>query len=80
MPAPIRDSHGAASRSTGSGKGYRYPHDFGGWVEQQYLPDEIVDRRYFEPIAGRELELSRRLDELKADETRPDNPGRSSKG
>lgn len=21
--------------------GYKYPHDYGGWVEQQYLPDEV---------------------------------------
>jgi putative ATPase len=79
VPAAIRDSHGAASRSTGSGKGYRYPHDFGGWVDQQYLPDEMVGRRYFEPIAGRETELTRRLDELKAGGKRPtrdDPPGR----
>jgi putative ATPase len=66
VPAHIRDSHGAASRSTGSGKGYRYPHEFGGWVEQQYLPDEMLGRRYFEPIAGREAELAERLAEVKA--------------
>lgn len=66
VPAHIRDSHGAASRSTGSGKGYRYPHDHGGWVDQQYLPDEMLDRRYYEPIAGREAELAGRLDELKS--------------
>jgi putative ATPase len=78
VPAHLRDSHAAASRATGPGKGYRYPHDFGGWVDQQYLPDEMLGRRYFEPIAGREDELQRRLDELKA--TAPEKPRRSSKG
>ena len=30
--------------------GYKYPHDFPKhWVEQQYLPDEIVDTKYFIP-------------------------------
>ena len=30
-------------------QGYRYPHDFPGhWVKQQYLPDELADRRYYE--------------------------------
>lgn len=28
---------------------YKYPHDFGGWVEQQYLPDEIKDHVYYIP-------------------------------
>jgi len=30
-------------------QGYKYPHDFPGhWVKQQYLPDEIKNRRYYE--------------------------------
>ncbi len=29
-------------------KGYRYPHDFPNhWTEQQYLPDDLADRRYY---------------------------------
>ena len=28
---------------------YKYPHDFGGFVEQQYLPDEIKDHIYYVP-------------------------------
>ncbi|MEG1529369.1 MAG: replication-associated recombination protein A [Clostridia bacterium] len=28
---------------------YKYPHDFGGWVEQQYLPDEIKDEIFYSP-------------------------------
>lgn len=29
-------------------QGYKYPHDFPGhWVPQQYLPDEIKNRRYY---------------------------------
>lgn len=30
-------------------KPYKYPHDFGGYVEQQYLPDEIKDHVYYVP-------------------------------
>lgn len=30
-------------------EGYKYPHDYGGWVEQQYLPDAIKDDRYYFP-------------------------------
>ncbi|MBE5762770.1 MAG: replication-associated recombination protein A [Clostridiales bacterium] len=29
--------------------GYKYPHSFGGWVEQQYLPDNIKDEVIYEP-------------------------------
>ena len=29
-------------------QGYRYPHDYPNhWVKQQYLPDELVDTRYY---------------------------------
>lgn len=28
---------------------YKYPHDFGGYVKQQYLPDEIKDHVYYVP-------------------------------
>ena len=28
---------------------YKYPHNFGGYVEQQYLPDEIKDHIYYVP-------------------------------
>ena len=30
-------------------QGYRYPHEYPGhWVQQQYLPDELRNRRYYE--------------------------------
>ena len=32
---------------TEASKKYKYPHDFGGYVEQQYLPDSLKDRKYF---------------------------------
>lgn len=29
---------------------YKYPHDYeGGWVDQQYLPDELIDKIYYNP-------------------------------
>lgn len=33
---------------TEASKNYKYPHDFGGYVEQQYLPDSLLGRNYFE--------------------------------
>ncbi len=29
--------------------GYKYPHDYGGFVEQQYLPDKLKDKVYYVP-------------------------------
>lgn len=29
--------------------GYKYPHDFGGWIEQQYLPDSLAQERFYQP-------------------------------
>ena len=66
VPPHVRDSHAAASRSIGAGKGYKYPHEFGGYVDQTYLPDQLRDRRYFEAIRGREAELAEELRKQRA--------------
>jgi putative ATPase len=62
VPKPLRDSHAAASRAIGAGAGYEYPHDHGGWVAQDYRPEEVAGRRYFEPITGVELDLAEQLE------------------
>jgi replication-associated recombination protein RarA len=56
---------------TGAGHGYQYPHDHGGWVAQQYLPDDLRDRRLYRAIAGREADLQERLDQMKASSSDP---------
>lgn len=28
---------------------YKYPHDYGGWVKQQYLPDELKNEVFYNP-------------------------------
>ena len=41
-------------------EGYKYPHSYGGWVEQQYLPDAIKDETFYTPSAnGFEKDLQR---------------------
>ncbi|MBQ9369607.1 MAG: replication-associated recombination protein A [Clostridia bacterium] len=41
-------------------EGYKYPHSYGGWVEQQYLPDAIKDETFYNPSSnGYEKELKR---------------------
>lgn len=32
--------------------GYKYPHSYGGWVDQQYLPDEIKDAKFYNPTCN----------------------------
>jgi len=50
VPIHLRDTHYPGAKKLGHGKGYLYPHDFPGhWVPQQYLPDELVGVRYYEP-------------------------------
>jgi putative ATPase len=63
VPAHLRDAHYKGAAKLGHGKGYRYPHSYpGGWVEQQYLPDELQGRRYYEPTdRGTEREIGERL-------------------
>jgi len=58
-PPHLRDAHYRGARKLGHGQGYQYPHVSGGWVEQQYLPDELLERRYFRPIRGVETRLDR---------------------
>ncbi|MEU1622821.1 replication-associated recombination protein A [Streptomyces sp. NPDC008238] len=50
VPAHLRDSHYKGAAKLGHGKGYQYPHDLPGAIAaQQYAPDEIHGRRYYEP-------------------------------
>lgn len=50
VPEPLRDAHYRGAATLGHGTGYRYPHDDPrGWVEQDYLPERLRGRRYYEP-------------------------------
>ncbi len=49
VPAHLRDGHYPNAASLGV-VGYRYPHDDpSGVLAQQYAPDQVVGRRYYEP-------------------------------
>lgn len=41
---------------------YKYPHNYGGWVQQQYLPDEVKDDVYYTP-SGNGQDVGRRINE-----------------
>jgi putative ATPase len=63
VPAHLRDAHYQGASALGHGTGYDYPHDDPrGWVPQQYLPDELTAKRWYEPSQhGREREIAQRL-------------------
>ena len=49
IPAHLMDSHYSGSQKLGRGLTYRYPHSFPHhYVQQQYLPDALVGRKYYE--------------------------------
>lgn len=46
--------------------GYKYPHDYGGYVEQQYLPDDLKDAKFYMPSDhGYEKVVKERQERLK---------------
>ena len=65
IPPHLRDASHPGARAMGHGKGYLYPHDYPGhYVRQQYLPDPVKDRVYYEPgELGYEKEIRRRMAE-----------------
>jgi len=67
VPAHLRDAHYAGAKRLGHGKGYQYPHDSEvGVSTQQYLPDPLVGRRYYEPTThGHERDVSARLERIR---------------
>jgi putative ATPase len=73
VPAHLRDAHYSGAADIGHGVGYRYPHDEeSGWVEQQYLPDELVDQVWYQPSHhGRERDVERQMNERRPGVDRP---------
>ena len=66
VPMHLRDASYRGATSLGHGDGYRYPHNYpDGHVPQQYLPEEVEDRRYFRPTDhGEERRIAQRMTEL----------------
>lgn len=64
VPLYLRDPNYKGNEEKVSG--YKYPHDYGGWVKQQYLPDEIKDAKFYEPTEnGFEKVIKERQEERK---------------
>ena len=48
-PLHIRNAPTTLMKDIGYGKGYKYPHSFGGYIGQVYLPEELLGREYYKP-------------------------------
>ncbi|GIG20396.1 ATPase AAA [Cellulomonas chitinilytica] len=68
VPSHLRDAHYPGARQLGHGTGYVYAHDEPHAVAaQQYLPDELVGTRYYEPSdRGYERQVAERLERVRA--------------
>lgn len=50
VPNHLRDAHYKGAVELNRGIGYQYPHDFEqAWVNQQYLPDKLKYKHYYQP-------------------------------
>lgn len=69
VPLKLRNAPTGLMKGMGYGGGYRYPHDFeGNYVPEEYLPDALRGRRYYQPAdSGQESEKRERLEKLIAE-------------
>ena len=67
VPMHLRNPATKLMKEWGFGKGYLYPHNFPeAWVEQDYLPDDAVNLRFYEPkTQGQEPRLAARLKQIR---------------
>ena len=62
VPDHLKDANRDA-KALGHGKDYKYPHEYPGhWVHQQYLPDRLRGKRFYEPTEqGQESVIKERM-------------------
>lgn len=49
VPPYLKDNSYGSKEDKANSAAYKYPHNYGGYVEQQYLPDSLKDRVYYVP-------------------------------
>ncbi len=50
VPQHLRDGHYSGAQDLGRATGYLYPHNYpNSYVKQQYLPDNLKDKKYYKP-------------------------------
>ncbi|CAB4912547.1 unannotated protein [freshwater metagenome] len=69
VPPHLRDGHYMGASTLGHGNDYLYPHsDPSGWVDQQYLPEELAGSTYYRPTSnGVEERLAARWRQRRGD-------------
>lgn len=69
VPAHLQDAHYGGHEKLGRGIGYKYAHDYPNhYVEQQYLPSEILGTRFYElSDMGYEKELKKHMQKIKGE-------------
>lgn len=67
VPLHLRDGHYAGAKDYGHAVDYLYPHNYEhNIVAQQYLPDELVGKHYYEPTHnGYEAQLAERVETVR---------------
>jgi len=67
VPYHLRDAHYSGSKELYKGHEYKYAHSYpNNYVEQQYLPDELIDKIYYEPTTnGIENKIKASLEKLR---------------
>lgn len=49
IPPYLKDNSYGDKSAKAESANYKYPHSYGGWVEQQYLPDSLKDEKFYRP-------------------------------
>ncbi|MBR5192517.1 MAG: replication-associated recombination protein A [Clostridia bacterium] len=49
IPSHLKNAVYGSKEDKDNSKKYKYPHNYGGWVEQQYLPNSLKNRVYYTP-------------------------------
>lgn len=67
VPSYLQDAHYGGAANMERGIGYKYAHDYPNhYVEQQYLPDEIKDEKFYHPSDnGHEKDIKEWMNFLK---------------
>ncbi|HVU02068.1 MAG TPA: replication-associated recombination protein A [Polyangiaceae bacterium] len=68
VPKKLRNAPTALMKEMGHGEGYKYAHEWGGYVPgETYLPDEIAGKKFYEPSGeGYEQTIRERLARLRS--------------
>ena len=49
VPPHLKDTSYGSREAKAQREAYKYPHNYGGWVKQQYLPDSLKDAVFYRP-------------------------------